>query len=520
MSRVLRISASAFLPIILCVAAHPVRSATITVNTISDVVAIDGHCSLREAITAVNRQAASGNMTGECAAGDGNDDTIVVPAGTYTLSIAGADEDNNTSGDLDIRASVAIEGAGMGITIVDAAQIDRVIDIPVAGITLRLSDVSIVNGQPPDGFTAGENGGGIDNPKGANLVLTRVELANNTTGDGASSFAFGLAGGAGGALYSKGGSVSLSACNVHDNRTGVGGNASNPTGTPGTGGNGAGIAVSTGSIGVEFSSFTQNQTGNGGSGGTGGDPGSGGGIFADTDSVSIATSVFDSNQTGSTLNAKSDGGALFLTSSTAHIAATSITHNTSGDGGGIASMSSTLTVTNTTIAGNSAGQFGAGLFLTGGSAQLEFTTVSANQSAIDSGAMRIESGVTVTIRNSIVAGNTAVTMPDCFDIDASTMTSLGYNIAGDGCPAGALGDVATTAPRLGPLADNGGIGLTLMPIPASPATDAGNCAADGVTVDQRGHARLVDIPRVPNAADACDIGAVELDDDIFWNGFD
>src|SRR6478736_2018449 len=63
------------------------NAAMISVNTFNDVVAVDGACSLREAVTAVNTGAASGNMNGECAAGDGVNDTIVLTAGTYHLTI-------------------------------------------------------------------------------------------------------------------------------------------------------------------------------------------------------------------------------------------------------------------------------------------------------------------------------------------------------------------------------------------------------------------------------------------------
>src|SRR5262249_20960682 len=42
----------------------------ITVNSTADVVADDGQCTLREAITSANTNAASGVLAGECAAGD------------------------------------------------------------------------------------------------------------------------------------------------------------------------------------------------------------------------------------------------------------------------------------------------------------------------------------------------------------------------------------------------------------------------------------------------------------------
>ena len=43
---------------------------TITVNSTADTAADDGVCTLREAIAAANTNAASGAMTGECAAGE------------------------------------------------------------------------------------------------------------------------------------------------------------------------------------------------------------------------------------------------------------------------------------------------------------------------------------------------------------------------------------------------------------------------------------------------------------------
>ncbi|HSE13761.1 MAG TPA: choice-of-anchor Q domain-containing protein, partial [Rudaea sp.] len=164
------------------------------------------------------------------------------------------------------------------------------------------------------------------------------------------------------------------------------------------------------------------------------------------------------------------------------------------------------------------------LFVFGGSVQLDFVTLGANAAVIDSGGLRLENGnsgaATLAFRNSILAGNAAPSLADCNVVPGNTLSSLGYNLSGDGCPADAVGDNATTNPRLGPLGDNGGIGLTQMPAPDGPAVDGGNCLASGIAVDQRIHARFIDVPRAPNAADACDIGAVELDDDIFWNGFD
>jgi CSLREA domain-containing protein len=76
---------------VLFAAASAARSNTITVNTVADVVANDGQCSLREAIIAANTNTASGAMAGECAAGSSGIDTIAfnIPGtGVHTLTFS------------------------------------------------------------------------------------------------------------------------------------------------------------------------------------------------------------------------------------------------------------------------------------------------------------------------------------------------------------------------------------------------------------------------------------------------
>ena len=98
--------------------------------------------------------------------------------------------------------------------------------------------------------------------------------------------------------------------------------------------------------------------------------------------------------------------------------------------------------------------------------------------------------------------------------------SQGYNITGGGCPSDGTGDVASSSPKLAPLAANGGLGMTHAPLVTSPALDGGSCAASSLYVDQRGIVRPIDDARAINVADGCDIGAVELNDEIFSSGFD
>src|SRR2546422_522407 len=83
-------------------------AATFTVTKTADTAdgTCDTDCSLREAISAANAAAGS--------------DTITLPAGTYTLTIAGANEFANASGDLNSTGDLTINGAGADVTVIDA----------------------------------------------------------------------------------------------------------------------------------------------------------------------------------------------------------------------------------------------------------------------------------------------------------------------------------------------------------------------------------------------------------------
>jgi CSLREA domain-containing protein len=70
-----------------------------------------GQCTLRAAIMEANALA--------------GDDTINLPAGIYTLTLAGVNEDAGLTGDLDITSTVTIEGAGAESTVIDANALDR-----------------------------------------------------------------------------------------------------------------------------------------------------------------------------------------------------------------------------------------------------------------------------------------------------------------------------------------------------------------------------------------------------------
>jgi cysteine-rich repeat protein len=162
-------------------------------------------------------------------------------------------------------------------------------------------------------------------------------------------------------------------------------------------------------------------------------------------------------------------------------------------------------MTNVTLAGNVGGQGGA--VAHGSAAVFRNVTIVGNASSDGGGIFSV--GPPMTLKNSIVAGN--VLGGDC----SGAFTSEGYNIVGDAtCNAVDPTDHPNTDPQLGPLADNGGPGLTFLPRSGSPAIDGGDPAgctdADGqpLTKDQRGLTRPTDGNSDGTAV--CDIGALEV----------
>jgi hypothetical protein len=126
-----------------------------------------------------------------------------------------------------------------------------------------------------------------------------------------------------------------------------------------------------------------------------------------------------------------------------------------------------------------------------------------------------QTGANIFSNNPLIAFGSVVALPhggvNCV-LEAGT-TSNGWNFSDDvscGFTNTANGDRQNAGdPRLAGLANNGGPGLTRMPLPGSPLIDAipnASCQADGaagITTDERGVVR----PEGPG----CDIGAVEVE---------
>jgi CSLREA domain-containing protein len=103
------------------------------------------------------------------------DDIITLPAGTYKLTITGAGEDNDATGDLDVKESVTVQGAGADQTFIDGNATDRIFDVPSGAHTLSLENLTLQHGQ-----TAVAAGGGAVRDHGKGLSLTDVTVTANT----------------------------------------------------------------------------------------------------------------------------------------------------------------------------------------------------------------------------------------------------------------------------------------------------------------------------------------------------
>lgn len=153
--------------------ARPALAAEFTVTTTDDTTTCTpGNCSLRGAIIEANKS------TGP--------DVIMLPAGTYILTIPGADggvlADNNAlKGDLDIvkDSNVTIVGDGPDKTIIDgngATTNDRVFDVG-AGAILQIGGATVKNGRAGVGFQGHAHGAGIHNH--GSVILQNVVISDN-----------------------------------------------------------------------------------------------------------------------------------------------------------------------------------------------------------------------------------------------------------------------------------------------------------------------------------------------------
>ncbi len=184
-------------------------AATITVDTVDDVSADDGQCSLREAIIAANDNDAG---TSNCVAGDDNDDTIdfdpVVfdPAATETILLGGSLPD--------ITRDLIITGPGADALTIDGDNAFSIFTIDSGGSsrTLEISGLTLSGG-------SAVNGGAVFVNSGDTLELSFCTLMDNEASTD------------GGGIFNDSGTVVVTECDIDDNEAaGLGGGISNKNG--------------------------------------------------------------------------------------------------------------------------------------------------------------------------------------------------------------------------------------------------------------------------------------------------
>jgi hypothetical protein len=338
--------------------------------------------SLRHAIQAAN--------------GSGQNCTIQLQAGTYTLTIKNTNGQDNTAaeGDLDITSSghtLTILGKGAGASIVNGNRIDRVFQV-LGGANAAFSNMTIEGGLAQDngsegvlpGTTASE-GGGVLIGGDAHVTFSQVYIQGNQ--------AIGA-----------------------DGRNGT---AANLNGAPGHAARGGGIFINDGSISLTGSRLTGNSA-TGGQGGAGfkidcypkpvfscpGSPGAGaaggaaagGGLYVVSGSAGLSTSAVSSNEAVGGLGGQAgikqwstgtlatgfaagaggaaQGAGLFVEAGSLSLSQTKVSDNSgTGGGGGIHGRDTNGIPGRAASGGLSSG---AGLFVASGKVSLANSTVFAN----------------------------------------------------------------------------------------------------------------------------------------------
>jgi hypothetical protein len=370
--------------------------ATFLVNTTLDVPNShnDGLLSLRQAIIDANKSSKTA-------------DTIVLPAGDYALTQAGA-------GDLAITAPLTINGAGAGSTIVDAAGLYRVFEMSNVAVTLSGMTIQGGNAVNTGSGAYSDWGGGIWNAYlGGSLTVNNCVISGNT------------------AAYAGGGIFSASSLTL--NNSVLSGNSAAH--------NGGGIA-NHGTMTVSNCTFSGNSAHGLGGGAIWNEPAAtatlqyctlsgnsalnyGGGILIDSfGNLTVSHSTFS-------INSASQGGGIANLDGTATVQYSTLSGNSASQGGGIFNYG-TLTVSNSTLSGNSASQ-GGGIYNYVGAVTVSDSILSRN-SASDSGGgiFNAQSSAynRLTISGSTVLNNTASVGADIYNLEFLSISNSTIGIIG------------------------------------------------------------------------------------------
>jgi hypothetical protein len=303
----------------------------ITVNTVMDEAAVnpatsdttvDGKISLRSAIQYTNAQAGP--------------DTIIVPAGTYNITISQLGGDSAATGNFDINDTLTIIGVGASQTIISGNGYDRVFNIGSLQpfIQVKISDLTITGGQAVQGDLDGGSGGGFQ------MDAHYVELDSvNVVGNAASD--------SGGGITIIDGTLMMNGGSLSNNYSVING--------------GGGAVIGGGTATFNHVSIDSNYT-----------PTSGGGIEsignAPNVSLNYCTFIHDSTASGN-----------------------------SGSGGAFANLSGNLTVNNCTILNCYGDNYGGGIYANAGSDTVSNTVIEHCHSSSGAGALYLDTGTGLSV---------------------------------------------------------------------------------------------------------------------------
>ena len=211
------------------------------------------------------------------------------------------------------------------------------------------------------------------------------------------------------------------------------------------------------------------------------------------DELLVEDSLIDSNRglLGAGIAQTAGGGPVTIRNTT-------VTNNTAnGEGGGLArAIGTTFVVENSTIAGN---------IVSDGQGSSNFYTLGSNASTTIRNSIFADPKDTVTDgdeRNCDIAGSTGAYAATQGALTSGPDAECNFSNA-----ASSQGNLVSTNPLLGALADNGGPTRTLALLAGSPAIDSGIAAACTLA-DQRGRTRPADGDG--NGSAVCDRGAFEV----------